>query len=93
MSQQPPSQFSNQPSFNEPMQREQIYGEQPKKENTLGMTGFIVSLVGLFLCGVPSLRGCDHWTDWLGSISGRFLYGLSMGPHDTKCLYRVKWDA
>ena len=57
MSQQPPNPFSNQPSFNQPMQPERPYGEPPKKDNVIGLTGFIVSLVGLFLCGVPSVIG------------------------------------
>lgn len=33
------------------------YDPSPKKENTLGLIGFIVSLVGLILCGIPSLIG------------------------------------
>lgn len=62
MSQYPPPQdpnpFSrpslNQPSFNQPMHPHQ---QPPKQENGVGLTGFIVSLVGLFLCGIPSLIG------------------------------------
>lgn len=33
------------------------YVAPPKKENAMGLTGFVVSLVGLFLCGIPSLIG------------------------------------
>ena len=29
----------------------------PQQQNGLGLTGFIISLVGLFLCGIPSLIG------------------------------------
>jgi len=53
---QEPNRFARQQSFDQPMQQphQQL---PPKKENTLGLTGFIVSLVGIFLCGIPSLIG------------------------------------
>lgn len=57
MSQQPPNPFSKPQSFDQPMQPEATYVAPVKKENGMGLTGFIVSLVGLFLCGVPSLIG------------------------------------
>jgi len=46
------SQFS-QPGFNQPIYQP----PPPKPENAVGLTGFIVSLVGLFLCGIPSVIG------------------------------------
>ena len=63
MSQYPPPQdpspdpnpFARQQSFEQPMH--QPYQQPPRKENAVGLTGFIVSLVGLFLCGIPSLIG------------------------------------
>jgi len=59
MSQHPsqePNPFARQQSSDQPMQqpRQQL---PPKKENAVGLTGFIISLMGLFLCGIPSLMG------------------------------------
>lgn len=39
------------------MRAEQPYARPPKKDNGMGLSGFIVSLVGLFLCGIPSVIG------------------------------------
>lgn len=46
------SQFE-QPQFGQPMHQEPA----KRNENGLGLTGFIISLVGIFLCGIPSIIG------------------------------------
>jgi hypothetical protein len=48
MSQTPP------PKFDKPMYP---YPAEPSNENGIGLTGFIVSIVALFLCGIPSVIG------------------------------------
>ena len=60
MSQQPPpspNSFANQPSFNQPTPSGQPHRQQGQPTNGIGLTGFIFSLVGLFLCGIPSVIG------------------------------------
>lgn len=47
------SQFQ-QPSFQQPTPRP---SQAPRQDNPLGLTGFIISLVGLVLCGIPSIIG------------------------------------
>jgi len=49
MSQVPP------PGFNTPYQP--VQKSAPPKENGFGLAGFIVSIAGIFLCGIPSLIG------------------------------------
>ena len=44
-----------QPSFNQPINYPQVV--QPPKENGFGLAGFIVSIAGLLLCGIPSVFG------------------------------------
>ena len=41
------------PSFSQPIEHE----TGAKSENPAGLSGFIVSLIGLFLCGIPSIIG------------------------------------
>ncbi|MDG1875343.1 MAG: DUF4190 domain-containing protein [Mariniblastus sp.] len=41
-------------SFNYPMQMSPL---PEKDENPVGLTGFIISVIGLFLCGIPSIIG------------------------------------
>ena len=48
------SQLPN-PGFSQPMQSP--HPVPPPQQNNAGLIGFIVSIVGLFLCGIPSIIG------------------------------------
>jgi hypothetical protein len=60
------------------------YNSPPTETNGLGITGFVISLIGLFLCGIPSLIGLIISLFALGkqpkgfAIAGTILGGLGL---------------